>query len=82
MSIGGFSESEASALQGRRIRSVSKKSLIPPGSRGQVIGLRERADATYEIIVNWEPNPAFVMRVPIQAAYSKREAASAFQVID
>ncbi len=82
MKEGAFSEAEAKALQGHQLRSITKHSLVPPGSRGQVIGMRKLADGTCLVLVNWEVNPAFVTPVPIQAEYSKSEAHLQFQVID
>ncbi len=54
---------------------------MPPGSKGRVVGMCEQ-DASYEVIVHWEENTAFVMPAPIQATYSKREAATAFRVVE
>ncbi len=81
MSASGFSQADASALQGRTVRSISKQSIVPPGSQGRVVGMRELEDS-YEIVVSWEANPAFVMPTPIQVTYSKSEAAAALQIVD
>ncbi len=81
MNTDGFSHAEATALQGRAVRSISKQSIVPPGSRGRVVGMCEQ-EASYEVIVHWESNPTFVMPAPIQATYSKREAATAFRVVE
>ncbi len=81
MSSDRFSHAEATELQGRWVQSISKQSIVPPGSQGQVVGMRE-LEASYEIIVDWRVNPAFAMPAPIQATYSKSEAASAFRVLE
>ncbi len=76
-----FSLQEADSLQGKRVRSIQRNSIIPFGSLGQVGGVRELEDGRVGILVNWEVNPAFVMQEPIQATYSKKEAETQLEVL-
>ncbi len=82
MKASEYSESEARALQGRELRAITKNSLIPPGSRGRVVGMHQSSEGAFQLVVNWEVNPAFIMQAPIQATYSKNEASTSFQIVE
>jgi hypothetical protein len=76
MNTDNYSETEAQKLVGTRFRWTTKNALIPRGTQGKVVAFRKTAAGSYEVIVQWEVNRAFIMQVPIAAQHSKADVTS------
>jgi len=64
-----FTEAEAIALLGRRVRSLGAYAYLPAGTAGQVVAREEVEPGCYDVVVAWDGSP----RAPLHDWFSRDE---------